>query len=83
MTLSCPGGTKFSKLIDYGLQKANAKNDDNICPLENDASDIIKTDLDKECSLSGFEKSNSDYYKKMMIQFETKCLNKGHCYVNV
>lgn len=83
MTLTCPSGTKFKKLVDYGLQKANPGENDNNCPLENDAGDQIKVDLDEECSLAGFKKKHPAFFKKMTTQFLMKCDGQGHCYFDI
>ena len=54
-----------------------------VCPLESDASDIIKIDLDEECSLPGFQKTDKKYYQKVMNGFNIKCVGKEHCFIDV
>ena len=51
MTLWCPSGTKMQSLLQFGLQKADAKEGDNICPQTvdtsgSDSETTLKLDLD-------------------------------------
>ena len=53
------------------------------CPLESDASDHIKIDLDEECSLPGFQKTDKKYFNKVLSGFNTNCVGKDFCFIDV
>ena len=68
----CPSGSTIHKLERFGLQRVDAKEEDNKCPQTNDkaeAEDGLKLDLDEQCSLNGLKKEFPKYFNTLKKQF--------------
>ena len=64
----------MKKLVQFGLQKVNAKEADNVCPQDSSEKGGISLDLDSECSLyGGISENDPTYFNKIKAQFEILC----------
>lgn len=77
----CPAGTKIKTLEEFGLQKVDAKNEDNQCPqlVDEQEKNKLMLDLDEQCSLEGLKKEFLEYYQTMVKQFSDNCRNREYC----
>jgi len=49
-------------MAKFGIQKAEAAPDDNICQVARSDSSRFVLDLDEECSLAGFMENHEEHY---------------------
>ena len=62
LSLKCRSGTTIQELAKFGIQKAEAAPDDNICQVARSDSSRFVLDLDEECSLAGFMENHEEHY---------------------
>ena len=66
LSLKCESGTVIQEMYKFGIQKAEAAPDDNICQIAKKNSTQFVLDLDEECSLDGFMENHEEHYDLLM-----------------
>ena len=70
----------------FGLQKIDAKPEDNICPQNQQDVKKTKLDLDDDCNLVNMEERNAAFYRKITAYFEDEkgtCVGKNRCKLSI